>query len=326
MYGQNSDHKPVTIITFDVPGAVNGTFPQGLNNDGVVTGFYADNVGSGSHGFLRDAGGVFKTFDVPGATFGTSPIAINSEGVVAGWYCDATNCHGFLRAPNAGITTFDVPGAVNGTTAVGLNDEGVVTGSYGDNIGAGFHSFVRTPNGVFRKFDPSMVTNAPGIINDADTITGYFFDASPNVRSFVRDRNGTVTIFDAPNVCNTSNGTFATGINPTGVIVGVFYDAGCVHFHGFLRLPNGAFSTFDIPGADETNPSAINPAGTTTGAYFAGKNILGFVRSVNGAVTTFLPPGATSVGPTAINAKGEVTGNYSANSLVHGFLMKPRDE
>jgi predicted membrane protein len=326
-YGQNSDHKPVTIITFDVPGAVNGTFPAGLNNDGVVTGLYADNIGSGFHGFLRDADGIITTFDVPGAVVQTVPSAINSEGVVAGNYCDATNCHGFLRAPDGGITTFDVPGAVNGTFPVGLNDEGVVTGSYGDNVGAGLHSFVRSTNGVFTKFDPGMITNLPGIINDAGTIIGYYFDVSPQVRSFVRDHKGTVTIFDAPNVCKTSNGTFATGINPARLIVGVFYDAGCAHFHGFLRSPEGAFSRFDIPGADDTSLSAINPAGTTTGSYFAGKNILGFVRSRKGAVTTFLPPGATSVGPTAINAEGEVTGNYSdANSRVHGFLMKPRDE
>jgi hypothetical protein len=326
LYAQEAG-KPVTIITLDVPGAVNGTFPAGLNNDGVVTGYYLDNVGSGIHGFLRDEDGVFTTFDVPGAILQTVPSAVNSEGVVAGNYFDATNIHGFLRAPDGAIATFDVPGAVNGTFPVGLNDKGVVTGSYGDNVGEGFHSFVRTRNGVFTKFDPGMVTNLPGIINNAGTITGYFFDVSPSVRSFVRDHKGTVSIFDAPNVCKTFNGTFATGINPAGVIVGVFYDAGCAHFHGFLRLPDGAFSTFDIPGADDTSPSAINPAGTTTGSYFAGKKILGFVRSRNGAVTTFLPPGATSVGPTAINAEGEVTGNYSdANSLVHGFLMKPWDE
>jgi uncharacterized membrane protein len=135
----------------------------------------------------------------------------------------------------------------------------------------------------------------------------------------VRNPNGTVTIFDAPNVC--TDGTFATGINSAGVIVGGFCG------HGFLRSPNGAFSTFDIPGADGTDPSAINSAGTTTGAYFAGNKILGFVRSRNGAVTTFLPPGATSVGPTAINAEGEVTGSYcDANSQLHGFLLKPQDE
>ena len=81
----------------------------------------------------------------------------------------------------------------------------------------------------------------------------------------------------------------------------------------------GAFSRFDIPGADNTSPNAINPAGTTTGSYFAGKNILGFVRSRKGAVTTFLPPGATSVGPTAINAEGEVTGNYS--DAIRGSMV-----
>ena len=210
---------------------------------------------------------------------------------------------------------------------VDLNKKGVVTGSYGDNVGAGFHSFVRTRNGVFTKFDPGMVDNLPGIINDAGTITGYFFDVSPKVRSFVRDHKGTVTIFDAPNVCMTSNGTVATGINSAGVIVGSFTDAGCTHFHGFLRSPDGAFSAFDIPGADDTDIQAINRHGTTAGTYTVGKNILGFVRSRKGAVTTFLPPGATSLAPTAINAEGEVTGFYpDANRLNHGFLVKPRDE
>jgi hypothetical protein len=319
MYGQNSDQKPVTIITFDIPGA-NSIFPQGLNNDGVITGYYLDNVGSGTHGFVREEHGSLKTFDVPGATIQTVPSAINSEGVVAGNYCDETNCHGFLRTPDGGITTFDVPGALY-TFPIGLNDTGSVTGNYGDNLA--FHSFVRTRNGVFTKFDPAMVTNLPGVINNAGTITGYFFDISPVVRSFVRDREGTVTIFDAPNVCRTSNGTFATAINSAGVIVGGFTDADCTHGHGFMRSPDGAFSTVDILGADGTGLAAINAAGTTTGTYVAGNKILGFVRSRKGAVTTFLPPGATSVGPTAINAEGEVTGNYSdANSRIHGFLLK----
>jgi hypothetical protein len=327
IYGEDSDQKPVTVITFDVPGAVHGTFPQGLNNDGVITGFYQDNVGSGTHGFLRDEDGGLTTFDVPGATLQTVPAAINSEGVVAGNYGDATNIHGFLRAPDGGITTFDVPGAINGTFPVDLNKKGVVTGSYGDNVGVGLHSFVRTRNGVFTKFDPGMANTLPGIINDAGTITGYFFDVSPKVRSFVRDHKGTVTIFDAPNVCMTSNGTVATGINSAGVIVGSFTDAGCTHFHGFLRSPDGAFSAFDIPGAVDTAPSAINRHGTTTGGYFTAKNVVGFVRKRNGAITTFLPPGAISVDPTAINAEGEVTGFYlDANSLIHGFLVKPRDE
>jgi hypothetical protein len=83
IYAQNSGHKPVTVISFDIPGA-NTTFPQGLSNDGVITGYYLDNVGSGTHGFLRDEHGGLKTFDVPGATIQTVPSAINSEGVVAG--------------------------------------------------------------------------------------------------------------------------------------------------------------------------------------------------------------------------------------------------
>jgi len=42
-----------TFVTFDVPGAVNGTFPAAINDFGVVVGYYGDKAGSGSHGFVR---------------------------------------------------------------------------------------------------------------------------------------------------------------------------------------------------------------------------------------------------------------------------------
>jgi hypothetical protein len=39
-------------------------------------------------------------------------------------------------------------------------------------------------------------------------------------------------------------------------------------YHGFLRAPGGAFTTFDPPGStNTTTPTAINPAGATTGNY-----------------------------------------------------------
>ena len=57
------------VITFDVPGAVNGTQPSGINSAGVIVGVYADTNFVG-HGFLRARDGSFTTFDVPGDVFG----------------------------------------------------------------------------------------------------------------------------------------------------------------------------------------------------------------------------------------------------------------
>ena len=61
--------QPV-IKTFEAPGAGKdgysgqGTFPQGINDLGEVSGFYAD-VNSIYHGFVRTASGSITTFDVP---------------------------------------------------------------------------------------------------------------------------------------------------------------------------------------------------------------------------------------------------------------------
>ena len=77
-----------SFVTFDVPGAVNGTSPSSINNSGAVTGGYGDNIGSGSHGFIRAANGSFVTFDVPDAVNFTSPSSINNSGAVTGGYGD----------------------------------------------------------------------------------------------------------------------------------------------------------------------------------------------------------------------------------------------
>ena len=93
-----------TIITFDVPGAVNGTYPAGINPMGTITGGYVD-ASFVSHGFVRALNGLITTFDPPGA--GTGPgqgtigfFSINPVGAITGFYFDSSNMlHGFLRTP-----------------------------------------------------------------------------------------------------------------------------------------------------------------------------------------------------------------------------------
>jgi hypothetical protein len=115
------------------------------------------------------------------------------------------------------------------------------------------------------------------------------------------------------------------------VIAGDYSDAGNV-FHGFVRAPNGAITTFDAPGAGTgsgqgTLSAGINPAGTVTGAYFDASNVYhGYVRASDGTITTIDVPGA-GTGPLqgtigeAINPVGTIPGNYiDASSANHGFV------
>jgi hypothetical protein len=68
-----------SFVTFDVPGAINGTHPSSFNPAGAITGYYND-ANSLGHGFLRASDGTFTTFDAPSAVVCTFPSSINPGG------------------------------------------------------------------------------------------------------------------------------------------------------------------------------------------------------------------------------------------------------
>jgi uncharacterized membrane protein len=59
--------------------------------------------------------------------------------------------------------------------------------------------------------------------------------------------------------------TVATGVNSSGVIVGIYLDAKGVR-HGF-ELQGSAFTTVDFPGALETDVNGIDDLGRIVGDY-----------------------------------------------------------
>jgi hypothetical protein len=86
-----------TLTTFDAPGAGTsagqGTYPQGINVAGSITGVYFD-ANTAYHGFVRAANGTITTFDVSGAgtgaNQGTFALNINTAGTISGYYEDAS--------------------------------------------------------------------------------------------------------------------------------------------------------------------------------------------------------------------------------------------
>lgn len=77
-----------------------------------------------------------------------------------------------------------------------------------------------------------------------------------------------------------------------------------------------SYTFFDVPGAQYTEPSAINASGTVAGNC---AQTCGFVRAPDGTVTTFGISGAISVLVRGINASGTVIGTYSDGPRLHGF-------
>jgi hypothetical protein len=292
-----------TFVTFDAPGAVNGTNPASINPMGAITGSYLDANFVG-HAFLRASNGTITPFDVPGGT-STGASSINPAGTIAGGYVYLSDPnfvgHGYLRASNGSFATFDAPGA-----------------------GTGF-------------FQGTGATS----INPDETITGNFIDTNNVFHGFLRDKNGTVNTFDAPGVCTTTcffQGTFAVSINPEGEILGVYNDANGVN-HGFLRASDGTFTTFDPPGQiflfnpfSFGNNLQMNPSGAITGIYFQpisgnpfGGNFRVFVRAPDDTFTTFdaatYPPCCIWSFPSGITPAGVITGSFNDGFTInHGFL------
>ena len=142
---------------------------QGINNNGLIVGFYLGNDGQ-VHGFdaniANASGGTLVGTAIadptipnvqgePGATFVFSQVlGVNDQGIAVGYYEDSTTSqHGFLYNTNTGVYTFlDDPAAAfsNGvevTQITGIANSGEIAGFYTDAGGVA-HSFTAEPTVV----------------------------------------------------------------------------------------------------------------------------------------------------------------------------------
>lgn len=136
-------------------------------------------------------------------------------------------------------------------------------------------------------------------------------------------------------------GTAVWGINFQGTIVGDVTDSNG-GTHGYLRSPNGAFSEFDVPGANPdpgygceyeiggTCPIAINDFGSVAGWDQDTNNVYhGFLRTPQGQIVSIDVSGAGTGAyqgtiAQSINDWGVVVGfYYDSNNTGHGFLRWP---
>lgn len=128
------------------------TNAQGVNNQGIVTGFYSTD-GQHQHGFLFNTTTGQYTFiadPVQPNLFLTQFLGINDNGLAVGYWQDVVGSqHGFLYNLNTQSYTFlDDPnaGIVNGTEITqitGINDSNEITGFYVDANGVQ-HGFFAT--------------------------------------------------------------------------------------------------------------------------------------------------------------------------------------
>ena len=151
-------------------------------------------------------------------------------------------------------------------------------------------------------------------------------------RGFLRSRDGSFTIFDAPGASTSPfEGTRAYGLNPAGTIAG-YYDDASSALTPSCAIPTEASPRSTLRGALKAagrtfpfgNGSIINPAGAITGYYIdSSSGGHGFVRAPGGTITGFDPTGSLYTEPEAINPAGTITGFYCDATNCHGFVRAP---
>lgn len=321
--------------SFDVPGAINGTQPVGINERGEIAGVYADSSGN-IHGFLRKAGGEIVTFDAPNAAGGTFPNDINNGGDIVGSYNDANGAtHGFIRSAQGRFTIIDDPSSTASpaaTIAQAINDGGEVVGFSFDSSGNS-HGFVRRMSGSITTVEPpGAVLSQAYHINDRGEVGGDWSDANTS-HGMLLHPDGKLVTFDAPNEINNTGvaatfGGLGQALNLEGSFAGTVID-GNLGAHGYVRYANGKFAEFTAPGSGidsftGTWSFSLNQLGTVVG-YSQEENgtIDGYVRFADGTVTLANAPvaGQQLTIAWSINALNQFTGTWvDAQGAQHGFV------
>jgi hypothetical protein len=202
-----------------------------------------------------------------------------------------------------------------------INDSGTVAGHY-DGDG-GQPAFVLTSDGTLATFSaPEAFSTIPTGINASGVISGFFMLPSDESHGFVRDADGTLTVFDPP-----APGSFTIGpINKKGeIVVGSFKDGNA----SFIRNARGKFIAFHVRGGKfGTLAVAINDAAEVAGTYVDAQVVPhGFLRTRDGTIVTFDPPcGGTFDNRTrvvAINNQGAIAGQCEMSSGIQGYVRQP---
>src|SRR5579863_8588900 len=224
--------------SFDPPGST-FTEPGFISPQGVIVGGYLDSAGV-SHGFILK-GGLYTSVDAPGGA-GTGLSGISPAGEMSGSSCSDPAC-GNTGNPNSSHSFvlsggkyrfFDPPGATSSAAST-VNPSGAVVGAYTDTVGELNHGYL-LKKGTYTTIDfpgAAFGTFAGGG-NPENEIVGLYnyISCTADCNHAFLLSNGVFTSFDYPGATFSE----ATGIDPGGVIVGVFFDSSG-NGHGFVRTP-----------------------------------------------------------------------------------------
>lgn len=233
----------------------NRTFVTGINDSGVISGFY---LSIQEDGFLLSNGTFTDISEIQNGN--TRVLSINNNGDFCGTFGDQDPPQNGYISIGGNLTQVNVPGfALTSVAGLGLDGASVGYGAAANNFAA--VGFVRSPKGGLAKFqaknaNPAFGTFPTGINTQAQLIVGYYYDQLLRVHGFVfhytgpldeRAALGTVSgsavagvaIVDVIDVdAATTGDTYINGVNANGVITGYWQSPqGRRPAFGFIGTP-----------------------------------------------------------------------------------------
>lgn len=194
-------------------------------------------------------------------------LGVNDWGTVVG---DATPqqqppyLKAFVRY-SGGSVKYYLPTGANIAQFSARNNNGTTVGDYEDGLGNDYGFMLQgstiTPIMDPKAVSPNGTTTRPFSINKWNSVVGRYIDPSSSFwQGFKRYSNGSFITVYYPGAL----GTYPTGINDSGVIVGTYYDTNYIG-HGFI-YHNAQWATLDfINGSTGTGLIGITNSGVILG-------------------------------------------------------------
>ena len=260
---------------------------------------------------------IFETIEVPGVDF-LEVAASNDFGDYAGntRSPDGEKIIGFTLIDDV-FETYDFPGSVN-TFFYALDNAGRAAGHYKDTDGL-YHGVIMQ-DGTLTQYDfPGAVeTNIYGISDETGALSGNVVDAAGVSRAF----SGDMTIA-FPGAVN----TYGDFVNAAGAVVGSYVDADGL-FHGFIRNPDGSFTTIDLPNMPKLAYLFVNTITDLGVVGFRAKIVNDILRSYillpDGILYEVRFPDSIVTVVRNVNQDGSIIGYYDlADGRRLGFVGRP---
>lgn len=296
-----------------------GIIPRSINNSGQIAGSNAaGNLVMYSNGSLQDLG----TFG--GVLTNVHGTAINNNGQIA---VDANYSRAYIYDSRTGnLQDMGYTGSFISISSSSISDSGRVTGRFNNPM----QNFVYQ-NGTITNigqwgnafpYSLPVINNTGKIAGTASTASGW------EPTSYISDLDGSNAV-PLGDLSNPTDGTYVTGINDHGDVVGrASLPGGDLNTaHAFLYTAAGGMIDLGSLGG-QSNATDINNVDQIVGYYGPSSVRHAFIYEdgVMSDLTSLLGEGSGSwdlICALSINDLGQIVGYGNLNGVSHGFLLTP---